>query len=468
MAEQRPRLPSLAQQSRQRVPVDYLLRPFGQLARMPALGGGLLVAATIVAMLWANSPWAEQYQALLQTKFAIGDGRAPLSKPLILWINDLLMALFFLLVGLEIKREAMVGELRSIRKAALPLVAAAGGMAVPGLIYAAINLTGEGGAPRGWGVAVATDIAFALGLLALLGRRIPASIRVFLATLAIADDIGALVVIAVFYTEQLGYNWLAYAAGALLGLLALNRLGVRNPTPYFLVGLALWYFTFKSGVHATIAGVLMAATIPATRRVDSDEFLAYCRSALDSFERSHHRDQRQERHELISGDEQAAVEAVEQACALVEPALPRLERILVPWVAFVIVPVFALANAGVAVSAQTVGALASPVGLGIVLGLAIGKPVGIVAACWLAVKLGIARLPDGVRWGHIVGTGMLAGIGFTMSLFIAVLAFPEGEALEGAKLAVLSASILAAAGGLSTLWWVSRTRPPASDASARS
>jgi NhaA family Na+:H+ antiporter len=464
MAEQRPRLPRLAEKSRQRAPVDHLLRPFAQLARKPTLGGGLLVAATVVAVVWANSPWAEQYQALLHTKFAIGDGEAPMSKPLILWINDLLMALFFLLVGLEIKREAMVGELRSIRKAALPLVAAAGGMAIPGLMYAGINLTSEGGAPHGWGVAVATDIAFALGLLALLGRRIPASIRVFLATLAIADDIGALLVIALFYTEQLGYNWLAWAGAALLGLIAMNRLGVRHPTPYFLVGLALWYFTFKSGVHATIAGVLMAATIPATRRVDSDEFLSYCRSALDSFERSHQRDQRAGHPELISGDEQAAVEAVEDACSLVEPALPRLERILVPWVAFAIVPIFALANAGVAVSAETVRGLCSPVGLGIVLGLAIGKPVGIVGACWLAVKLGVARLPDGVRWGHIVGTGILAGIGFTMSLFIAVLAFSDAQALEGAKLAVLTASILAAAGGLSTLWWVSRpARGPQGD-----
>src|SRR5690606_7341822 len=302
MAEQRPRLPRLAEQSRTSVPVDYLLKPFGQLARMPTLGGGLLVAVTLVAMIWANSPWAESYRELLNTKFAVGSGEAPLNKPLILWINDLLMGLFFLLVGLEIKREAMVGELRSIRKAALPLVAAAGGMAIPGLIYFAVNATAEGGAPRGWGVSVATDIAFALGLLALLGRRIPAGIRVFLATLAIADDIGALLVIALFYTEQLGYNWLMWAAAALLGLLMLNWSGVRNPGPYFLVGLALWYFTFKSGVHATIAGVLMAATIPATRRVNGEMFVAYCRSALDSFERARKRDS----HELITGEEQAA------------------------------------------------------------------------------------------------------------------------------------------------------------------
>lgn len=455
MAGHRTRLPSLARQSRKGAAVDFLLRPFDQLAQMPALGGGLLIGATAAALIWANSPWADSYNALWQMKVTVGAGDWALSKDLILWINDLLMAIFFLLVGLEIKQEILVGELRSLQKAALPLAAAAGGMAIPGLIYAGLNLTMAGGEPAGWGVAVATDIAFALGLLALLGRRIPSSIRIFLATLAIADDIGALLVIAIFYTEELKLAYLGYGGGAVIGLIVLNRIGVRNPGPYFLLGLALWYFTLKSGVHATIAGVLMAATIPATRRVDSDEFLEYSRAALDSYERSHGK----ATSRLISGDEQAAVEAVEDACKLVEPALPRLERILAPWVGFVIVPVFALANAGVPVSARTADALTSPIGLGVILGLAVGKPVGILGACWLAVKLRIGQLPAGVRWGHILGAGMLGGVGFTMSLFIAALAFYDlPDALTGAKLAILVASLISAIAGLATLWLQS-TRP---------
>ncbi len=452
MADDRTRLPSLARQSRRRAPVDYLLRPFDMLVQMPTLAGALLILATVIALVWANSPWAGQYQDILHTDITIGAGDWALTESVLHWINDLLMGLFFLLVGLEIKQEILIGELRSMRKAALPLIAAAGGMAIPGLIYMALNM-GEGGEPRGWGVPVATDIAFALGLLILLGRRVPSSIRVFLATLAIADDLGALLVIAIFYTEELGLNYLAFAGAAVAGLIALNRLGVRNPGVYFLVGAFLWYFTLKSGVHATIAGVVMAATIPARSRVDADEFLTYSRAALDSFDRA----QGNKHDRLISGDEQAAVEAVERACYLVEPALPRLERVLVPWVGYVIVPVFALANAGVAVGIETVGALWSPVGLGVMLGLVIGKPLGVVGASWLAVQVGLARLPEGVRWGHLIGAGMLAGVGFTMSLFIAVLAFTDAEQLEGAKLAVLSASAVSGLAGLVTLWWVSRS-----------
>jgi len=363
------------------------------------------------------------------------------------WINDLLMAVFFLLVALEIKREILVGELASVRKAALPIAAAVGGMLAPAGIYMLIN-RGSPDSLHGWGVPIATDIAFALGILALLGKRIPNSLKVFLASLAIADDLGALVVIAVFYTERLDWAMLGMVGVTMAALASLNMLKVRWITLYLLLGAPLWYFTYASGVHATIAGVLLAATIPATARVAPGHFARSTRSALDVFEHAgeDHDDIRRNSTRLT------AIQAIRANANFVTPPLHRLEHSLHPWVAFLIVPLFALANAGMVITSNPAEIAGDPVSRGVILGLAVGKPLGVVLACALMVKLGVCRLPKGVRWKHIIGCGFLAGIGFTMALFIANLAFKGetpamGEHLERAKLGILIASAISAVVG---------------------
>lgn len=425
-------------------PAERLTRPFRDFARLQSSGGIVLLLAAVAAIVWSNSPWSESYGALWhETALSIGLSEFSLSMPIEMWINDLVMALFFLLVGLEIKREFLVGELNTRRKAILPVAAAAGGMLVPGLIYAGINL----GRPtlHGWGVPVATDIAFALGVLALMGGRAPASLKVFLASLAIADDLGALLVIAVFYTEQLHALSLVVAA-ALFALLALvNLLGFRHPFIYGAVGLLLWLFVLKSGVHATIAGVAVAITIPARPGVVGNEFVATLRGAIDQFER----ESRKGATILTSEQVLAAVHTVDDAAREVKAPLQRIEHALHPWVAFLIIPLFALANAGVQMSESMGQALTSPVALGVFCGLVVGKPIGVLGAAWLAVRSGLAVLPAGVGWTHVAGASCLAGIGFTMSLFIGHLAFQNDADMNAAKVAILAASVVSAVlGGL--------------------
>lgn len=430
-------------------PAERLLAPFERFMRLEAAGGIVLIAMAALAMLWANSGWASDYLSIFQErKFTIGYGSWALSKPLILWINDLLMALFFLLVGLEIKREVLMGDLSSPKKAALPVAAAIGGMVVPGLIYAAVNW----GQPtiHGWGVPMATDIAFALGVLALVGSRVPSSVRVFLTSLAIADDLGALIIIAVFYTEQIGLGYLGLAGAGLGILVVLNLLGFRNPLAYLLIGAVIWYFVLKSGVHATIAGVLIALTIPTRLRVDQNHYVDFTRRMIGKFESKIDR----QGPWRTTSDQQAQVFAIEAAGKAVQSPLRRLEHQLVPWVAFLILPVFALANAGVPIETGDDGGEGSTTRalVGVALGLMIGKPVGVFGATWLAVKLRIGELPPGVRWGHIHGAAWLAGIGFTMALFIANLAFAgDASTLDAAKLGVLGASVLAGVIGLVVL-----------------
>ena len=327
-----------------------------------------------------------------------------LSKPVILWINDGLMAVFFFVVGLEIKREVVRGELASIRHAALPVAAAAGGMVVPGAIYAGLN-AGSIGEP-GWGIPVATDIAFALGVLALLGGRVAPSLRIFLTAVAIADDLGAIAIIAVFYTRDL--NWISFAvAGTIIALLAImNRADVQYATPYVLLGFALWIAILKSGVHATVAGVLLAFLVPATQNVRG---------------------------------------------RTVGPLLDRFEHGLAMWVRFAILPIFALANAGAHVSAAFATVLTDRIALGIIFGLFFGKQVGVSGACWLLIRSGFAALPSGVTWPQLYGVALLCGIGFTMSLFIATLAFNAEAPLESAKVGVLTGSLLAGVVGSAVL-----------------
>lgn len=423
--------------------------------RFEAAGGVLLILCALVAMVWANSGYAGSYTALfLESKVTVGFGDWSLSKPFILWINDLLMAVFFLLVGLEIKREVLVGELRSPRKAALPIAAAIGGMAVPGAIYALVNMGHD--SISGWGVPMATDIAFALGVLALVGKRVPISVRIFLTSLAIVDDLGALLVIAVFYTESIGVSYLGQAAVVLGLMAALNLMGVRRVLVYMILGVIVWYLVLKSGVHATIAGVVVAMTIPARTRVDQQSYLGFVRSMLERFEGDTDPANKQNAKKWTTSRQQSAVLAIEDAGQKVETPVRRLEHALIPWVAFLILPVFALANAGVPVGGdagqEAAGSVWSSRAMwGVVLGLLIGKPIGVFGFAWCAQKMGIGVLPDGASWRHVFGAAWLSGIGFTMALFIANLAFKDPASLDAAKLGVLGASVIAGVIGLAIL-----------------
>jgi NhaA family Na+:H+ antiporter len=409
---------------------------FQQFTRLQASSGILLLLATVLALLWANSPWGESYFELWQTYLSISLGTLTLKETLLHWVNDGLMVVFFFLVGLEIKREILVGELASFRRAALPLMAAIGGMLLPAAIYLAFNAGGIG--QDGWGIPMATDIAFMLGLLAILGSRIPVSLKVFFTALAIADDLGAVLVIALFYSGEI--HWIALAVGGLflLALIALNRMGMRQPLPYVLLGVGLWLAFLESGIHPTIAGVLLALTIPARTPVQASAYQAQCTAALGGLGGS------SPDEEADTGrGQQAAAQTLEVIAERIQSPLQRLERTLNPWVAYLVVPIFAFANAGVDVRGNLLLALTSPMGLGIVFGLVLGKPLGITLFAWLAVKLRIAELPFGVSWRLLFGASWLAGIGFTMALFIASSAFRSPELLAAAKMAILVASLLA-------------------------
>ena len=426
------------------LPIERLLKPFALFAKQASAGGIVLLACAVVALLWANSPLSEYYFRLWSIPVEVRFGNlVDIDKPLLLWINDGLMAVFFFLVGMEIKRELLVGELRSPRKAMLPMAAAVGGMIVPALSYASLNW----GTPeiRGWGVPMATDIAFALGALALLGTRAPLALKVFLTALAIVDDLGAVLVIALFYTENLKVNALLYSLLFWGAMIAMNRLGVRSGLAYFLVSVGMWYFMLKSGVHATVAGVLGAFAIPVRSRIDPELFIARVREYLNQFDQPI-----TERTIILSPEQQSAVEAIEREALRVQSPLQRLEHRLHYFVAFFVMPIFALANAGVALGGEGGLNWTSRVIWGIALGLLIGKPLGITLFSWLAVRLGLAQLPQGINFVHIVGVGFLAGIGFTMALFIGGLAF-RGDELNYAKLGILAGSALAGAIGFMML-----------------
>jgi NhaA family Na+:H+ antiporter len=439
--------------------VRRVVDTFTEFTQAASAGGIALLATTAVALAWANSPWAESYHHLWETPVTVGAPGFGLTESLHHWINDGLMAVFFFLVGLEIKRELLVGELASVRQAALPIAAAIGGMVVPAGLYAALNAGGPGAA--GWGIPMATDIAFALGVLALLGSRVPLGLKVFLAALAIVDDLGAVLVIALFYTASIQWAALAVAAGVLALLLVINRAEVRHPAPYVLLGLVLWVAFLKSGVHATIGGVLLALTIPARTRLDRAEFEARLRTQLAAFEQADDAPGATtpdgDVDPVTYGVQQEVIEDIEDACEGAQTPLMRLEHALHGVVAFGIMPLFALANAGVPLGAPTGGA-GGAITLGVLLGLVVGKPLGITLASWLAVRGGAAVLPSGVTWRHVHGAAWLGGIGFTMSLFIGGLAFPDPALLGAAKLGILGASVVAGFGG----WLLVRTaRVPA-------
>lgn len=415
-------------------PVDGLLRPIQSFIRLEAASGIILLIMAALALVWANSPWASAYFDLWNVYVTAGAGSFLIEKPLLLWINDGLMAIFFFLVGLEIKREVLTGELKSPRQAMLPIMAAVGGMVVPAGLYALI--TGGTEYITGWGIPMATDIAFALGILALLGSRAPTSLKIFLTALAIIDDLGAVAVIAVFYTAELSMGALL-AAGVILAVLVIgNRLGIQRTFFYVILGLALWLAFLKSGVHATIAGVVLAMTIPARRRVDIGQFREKATGYLGMLGASD--------ADETTSEEGVALHAMEVLSKGAETPLARMEHALHPWVAFFIMPVFALANAGVALGGVPIGeALMHPISLGIIAGLFVGKQIGVTLFSWLAVRLGWAELPTGVWWGQVYGVAILTGVGFTMSLFIANLSFPDPDMLDRAKTGILAASFLA-------------------------
>jgi NhaA family Na+:H+ antiporter len=417
-------------------PVERLLLPFHEFMHRETSGGIVLLVCMIVALVWANiQAISPAYFSLWQTQLAVGVGDFVLAKPASLWINDGLMALFFFVVGLEIKREVLSGELASPRQAALPAAAAVGGMLIPAVIYFGFNAGSP--AAAGWGVPMATDIAFALGVLALLGERVPLSLKVFLTALAIVDDLGAVLVIAVFFTSKIVWPALLVAAVVLLLLIILNRLGVRKPPVYAILGIVLWVALLKSGVHATIAGVALAMTIPAGTRIGRKELVQQCRALADNLEPVRGNDRQ------TTDIQRAALQSLEISLHQAQSPLQRLEHMLHPWVAFLIMPLFALANAGVSLGADVASGLTHPVTLGIASGLILGKQIGITLFTWLAVKAGFASLPTGTTWMHICGVAWLGGIGFTMSLFIADLAFGEGPTLQLAKVGILGASLVA-------------------------
>ncbi len=425
---------------------DRVLSPLEEFIHRQTTSGILLMLCAIVALYIANSQWNEAYHHLLEMPFTIGVEGFQLSKSLHHWINDGLMALFFFVIGLELKREILVGELADPKQAILPIIAAIGGMVVPVLFYIGINP--EGHTLDGWGIPMATDIAFALGALALLGKRIPKNLLTFLVALAIVDDLGAVTVIALFYTETINLFALATAAVMLLLLVALNLGGIRSLLPYILLGVVLWIAMLQSGVHATLAGIFLAFTIPMRPKYDPNRFLSHINDMVGQIKQAYQREENiVKNHEL-----RLRVHALGEGVQLVQAPAQIMERKMHLPSAYLIIPIFYLANAGIPIDWSSFGSIVThPVSMGITLGLVLGKLIGIAGFTWVAVKLGLTSLPHGLNFKHIIGVALMGGIGFTMSIFIAELGFAHHpQDLLMAKSGILLASILAGVSGF--LW----------------
>lgn len=426
-------------------PIDYITGPIGQFISNSTTGGIVLFISAMVALVAANSPWAHQWHHIWEHTFTLGFDEYVVSKSLHHWINDGLMAIFFFVIGLELKREVMAGELSSPKDAVLPLAAGLGGMLVPALIFTAFNI----GTPSagGWGIPMATDIAFALGLLYLLGDRVPTSLKIFLTALAIADDLGAVLVIAFFYTSDVSTTSLAAGAGFMAILVAANLLGVRSSVFYGIVGIGgLWLAFLMSGIHATVAGVLAALTIPATVKISDTQFATKMRKLTNDFEEAETNDVT-----LVTEEQLHILEKIRHNAKAALTPLQRLEHGMHPLVSFVVMPVFALANAGITFSGSFIDNITSPVAIGIILGLIVGKFVGIVGFTRLLVATGLAGLPTATSWRHIYGVALLASVGFTMSLFITELAFDLPEYILQAKFGILMASLIGGSIGYAVL-----------------
>ena len=429
------------------------VRPILRFTQIEASGGLVMLAAAVVALIWANSTWGDSYTHFWETEFSLEIGSFHFNESLVELVNDGLMVIFFYVVGLEIKRELVMGDLRDPKAAALPAIGALGGMVLPALLY--VLIVGGGEASRGWGIPMATDIAFSVGVLSLLGRRVPVGAKLFLLTLAIVDDIGAILVIAVFYTDELFLGWLGLALAGLLIIWLAGRAGIRSLAFYLVAAIATWFFLLESGVHATLAGVALGFLTPAAAMYSDKDYQERAGRIL--------------KRQVFDAEAPLAAQrldsdALEMSAVARESVAPlnRMEHALLPWSSFVIVPIFALANAGVDFRGVDFGAaITHPVALGVAIGLLVGKTIGISVFSFVAVKLGFARLPRNTGWNHIIGTAAIAGIGFTVALFVTALAFDPGELADRAKTGIFLGSIAAGLVGTAFL----RIRKPGADRS---
>ena len=431
-----------------------LVTPFQKFVKIESLSGILLFSATILALVWANSPFAHLYNSLWDYKLGIGTEDFALNKPLILWVNDGLMTIFFFLIGLEIKRELLIGELNSPRKAAFPFFAAIGGMVIPVGLFLLLNNNPE--TLDGWGIPMATDIAFSLAILNLLGKRVPISLKVFLTAFAIVDDLGAVLVIAIFYSSGIEWALLAYAAGLLVILFTLSYWRIYSKYLFALSGLVVWFLFLKAGIHPTIAGVLMALTIPIRQRIGVNVYTRKVSGILEGIKFEEGR-----KGPVLSDNQIEQLDDLEDWTTLVQSPLQHLEHRLHNWVAYLVMPIFALANAGIAFSSDM--HLESALILNVIVGLFIGKGIGVSLFALGAVKLKLAVLPEGVNYKNIVGVALLAGVGFTMSIFISNLAFGESDFTDSAKVGILIGSLISGITGYLFLFFWSKKDDPVSD-----
>ena len=428
------------------------LATFSKITKSESFAGILLLCCAVLAMIVANSPLSDAYAGLWKTQFGFSVNGHFIGMSLEHWINDVLMAFFFLVVGLEIKREVLFGELAGFKRAALPIIAALGGMVGPGLIYFALN--GGTASEHGFGIPMATDIAFALGVLSTLGKRVSVSVKVFLVSLAVADDLGAIIVIALFYSSGIALEWLLVSAGIVVVLIILNKMGVKALTPYMVLGVFLWIAVHNCGVHATIAAVMLAFTIPVAPRIDTLSFMEKLKKIVSHFQEA----ETKKDGILLQNEQLEALHHLSKDKNAVQNPLLRLEHALAPYSNYLIMPIFAFANAGVTIGSN-IDFGVDYVFLGIFLGLVVGKPIGIFTFTFIAEKLGIAARPTGVSWVEIFGAGTLGGIGFTMSMFVTNLAFSGDHALiatDVAKISILIASL--SAGILGSIFFLVRNK----------
>lgn len=431
--------------------IDRILKPVERYLHNESTAGILLFVSALIAMLWANSSWGESYIHLWEYEVSLRFGNHEIVNNLHHWINDGLMAMFFFVVGLELKREIMAGELSDLRKAMLPLASAVGGMAFPAVIYIILNPSGPEN--NGWGIPMATDIAFAIGIISLLGKRVPLTLKIFLTALAITDDLGAVLVIAFFYTSDISFLSLGIGVLFMMVLIVANYIGIRSTLFYGVVGIGgVWLAFLMSGVHATIAGVVAAMAIPARTKIDEQKFIDVLEEKLREFHMIPPNDAT-----LLEPAQYKVIESIHNLTKAAGTPLQKLESQMHPWVSFLIMPLFALANAGVVLEADTLGNMfSSPITMGVLFGLTAGKFLGVVLFCWLMIKSGMSSLPEGTSWGQLMGIGCLAGVGFTMSLFVTTLAFEPPEFRADAKVGIFAASLISGVAGYIVLKKTSR------------
>jgi len=432
--------------------IDRFIHPIQRFFKIESSGGIVLVITTLLAMIWANSPFAGTYFKIWEEKLTIGLGSFTLEKTLVHWINDGLMVIFFFVVGLEIKREILIGELSSRKKVLLPVICAFGGMVFPALIYLTINR--DQYTAHGWGIPTATDIAFAIGIMSIAGKRVPIALKVLLTALAIIDDIGAVIIIALFYSGNISLIMLGLGFVVILLLILMNKLHVRSPLVYIVLGIALWLLFLKSGVHTTIAGVILAFTIPTKAKINSKRFYDDSTSLLSELKNNGLTESKSETPSEINN----IIFSIEESCENVTAPAHRIEHKLHPYVAFFIMPLFALANAGISLSGNFIQMLFNPVALGILAGLVLGKSMGISLAAFISTKLKIAEFPRGSSFSQVVGMAFVAGIGFTMSMFIASLSFNDAVSTNSAKTGIICGSLISAIIGLIILKIQGKTR----------